>query len=238
MLSQQKFLLPLDASLSSTPGLIARRIREAITTGELRPGDRLPAEAEMATKLNVAPMTIRSALAALRDLGLVTTIRGRNGGNFIADNAEQHLVEAIEKSVHTLPQLRNLTDWRRAVSGEAALLAAERRTELQLNGITAAAADFEKTLKMFPELRFADARLHALIAEASGSDHLMKAEAEIQIELTQIICSANRPMGNRRLASFDHGEIIGAIADRDGTAARAAMIRHVEDTFSWLSMAF
>jgi DNA-binding FadR family transcriptional regulator len=63
--------------------LVERRIAEAIRTGLLADGERLPTEAELAQLFGVAPVTAREALVALRADGLLTTIRGRNGGSFV-----------------------------------------------------------------------------------------------------------------------------------------------------------
>ena len=60
------------------------RIGEAIGSGVLEPGERLPSEGELAARLAVAPMTLRQALAILRDAGFVETRRGRGGGSFVA----------------------------------------------------------------------------------------------------------------------------------------------------------
>ncbi|WP_300681317.1 GntR family transcriptional regulator [Nocardioides sp.] len=82
-------LSPARAAIFSPIGdegralLVERRIAEAIHTGLLSDGERLPTEAELAQLFGVAPVTAREALVALRADGLVTTVRGRNGGSFI-----------------------------------------------------------------------------------------------------------------------------------------------------------
>ncbi|MFT4263562.1 MAG: GntR family transcriptional regulator [Nocardioides sp.] len=63
--------------------LVERRIAEAIRSGLLVEGERLPSEAELAHRLGVALVTAREALVALRRQGLVRTTRGRNGGSFV-----------------------------------------------------------------------------------------------------------------------------------------------------------
>lgn len=63
--------------------LVERRITEAIRSGVLTDGERLPSEAELAQLFGVALVTAREALVALRRHGLVTTVRGRNGGSFV-----------------------------------------------------------------------------------------------------------------------------------------------------------
>ena len=66
---------------------IVRRVGDLIGSGELRAGDRLPPEVELAESFGVAPMTVRTALQVLREYGLVVTRRGRGGGTFVHDEA-------------------------------------------------------------------------------------------------------------------------------------------------------
>lgn len=231
-----KFLSSLNDASKSTPDLVARRLYEAIATGELRPGDRLPPEVELAQGFGIALMTVRVALGALRDMGLLTTVRGRHGGNFVAADVGQRIAEAAKRAPLSRAELRDLTDWRRGISGEACFLAAERAQPEGLVGIREAGADFDRLLHQFPELRFADARFHSLIAELSGSAALLRAETEIQIALTDVILAIDKPGGSRRLAAFTHAPIIEAIASGNGKAARDAMILHAEDTYSWVTM--
>ena len=60
-----------------------RRLGEAIGLGLLEVGDRLPSEPELAERFAIAPMTLRQALAILREAGYVETRRGRAGGTFV-----------------------------------------------------------------------------------------------------------------------------------------------------------
>ena len=63
---------------------IEDRVAEAIAGGELRPGDRLPPERDLAERLGVSRMTLRQSLDSLERRGLVIRVRGRTGGTFVA----------------------------------------------------------------------------------------------------------------------------------------------------------
>lgn len=63
---------------------IIARIEQAIADGELRPGDRLPAERALAEEHGVSRMTVRQALQTLESRGLLRRAIGRNGGSFVA----------------------------------------------------------------------------------------------------------------------------------------------------------
>ena len=62
---------------------IAATLRERIRSGDLRPGERLPTQAELAEEFGVERGTVRQALRALQDDGLLVTYPGR--GTFVAD---------------------------------------------------------------------------------------------------------------------------------------------------------
>src|SRR4051794_23056522 len=79
-------------------GQVERRLTEAIRSGVLVEGERLPSEPELAAMLGVAVVTVREALIGLRAQGLVTTTRGRGGGTFVAAGAtadEEALAERL-----------------------------------------------------------------------------------------------------------------------------------------------
>lgn len=231
-----KFLKPLSAEGNSAPDMVFRRLREAITMGELSPGEQLPPENELARMLGVAPMTARIALGAMRDMGLLTTVRGRNGGNFIAEDVGERLADAARRLRLTREELRDLTDWRRAISGEACYLAAERGTEEDFVRIEQAAREYDDLLPKFPDMRFADARFHMVIAEVSGSSRLLKQETEIQVEVTNFILSAAKPAAAKNLTPYNHDRIVKAIRNRQPEAARDAMAEHAEQTFAWVTV--
>ena len=106
---------------------VVRRVGSAIALGLLGDGEQLPAETELATLLNVSTVTLREALAELRQLGLVETRRGRGGGSFVRsrDDALAELADARLAELGTT-DLRELGDVHGAVAAAAARLAAAR----------------------------------------------------------------------------------------------------------------
>ncbi|WP_181034154.1 FadR/GntR family transcriptional regulator [Arthrobacter sp. GMC3] len=107
-------LSPLDASHSTaavfTPiksgGLVeevCKRIELAVESGLLKSGQRLPNEIEMSASLGVSAVTVREALALLRDQGLIRTTRGRNGGSFVTENSFPSEARTREKLLSLTP---------------------------------------------------------------------------------------------------------------------------------------
>src|ERR1700691_3855281 len=119
-------LRPLE--LHTAGQLIAERLVTAIALGEFEPGQRLPAERELAATLVVSRTTVREALQRLHAGGYVVTRRGRDGGTFIQD-AEVMGTGADEAVKRTLDprweELTELLDYRRLTESLIARTAAE-----------------------------------------------------------------------------------------------------------------
>jgi GntR family transcriptional regulator, transcriptional repressor for pyruvate dehydrogenase complex len=212
---------------------IVRRIGEAIGSGVLEPGERLPSESDLAQMLGVAPMTLRQAVAALREAGFITTQRGRTGGTFVALDARSALKPA--PILPTATGWRELTTWRRAVSGEAASEAARRAGPSERAALSELAAAVGAAATDFPAFRRSDSRLHLAFAEIAGNRRLIAAEAAIQAELADILAAVPAPAVAARLSSAGHEPILAAIAASDPASARAAMEIHVESTYDWIA---
>lgn len=106
--------------------LVEERLRQAITGGVLRGGERLPSESELARILRVSPVTVREALGSLRDRGLITTRRGRNGGSFVTATTDP--TEFARQRLRELTRLalRDLGLHYLAIGSSCVALAAER----------------------------------------------------------------------------------------------------------------
>ena len=214
---------------------IVRRLGEAIGTGVLAPGERLPSEVELAERLDVAPMTLRQALAVLRDAGYLETRRGRGGGSFVVEDVSAPLGKAGRTPSEA--ELMDLVDWRRAVSGEAARLAAARADERGRQRI-ADAADLAESaaLGAFGDYRLADSGFHLAVAEVAGSQRLVAAETAVQAEFGEILSAlpGNASTEAVRASTLGHAPIVRAILAGDAVGAGDAMAAHVDATRDWI----
>jgi GntR family transcriptional repressor for pyruvate dehydrogenase complex len=180
-------------------------------------------------------MTLRQALAILREAGYIDTRRGRGAGSFVVDDLSQPL--ATGAAPPSRQALRDLIDWRRAVSAEAAWLTAQRADESARAAITAAATRADvAALRPFADYRLADSGFHIGVAEASGSTRIVAAETAIQAELGEILLSLPGSWSTEavRASTAGHAPILSAILSGDADAARAAMADHVESTYDWI----
>jgi GntR family transcriptional regulator, transcriptional repressor for pyruvate dehydrogenase complex len=198
-------ILSADTDATGRADQIAQRLGQAIRLGLILDGEQLPSESELSRRLGVAPVTLREALATLRERGLVVTRRGRAGGTLahmpVDDDVDGPPPRLREFSTQ---DIRELGDHRRAISGMAARLAAERalpeeiedlRTQVQRLGAAATPGD----------RRRADAQLSLLIAAAAQSTRLTHEEQQFRVEIGDLLWQP-----------LDAGELATSIASRSG----------------------
>ncbi|MES1169475.1 MAG: GntR family transcriptional regulator, partial [Leifsonia sp.] len=127
---------PLDGT--GRAELVARRLTDAIVSGLLHDGERLPGEADLARTMGVALVTAREALEVLRENSLVQTRRGREGGSFVTydRDAAARMLDARLQG-HSRIELRDLAVHLCAIAGTAAELAAERASDDDLQSLIA-----------------------------------------------------------------------------------------------------
>jgi DNA-binding FadR family transcriptional regulator len=220
------------------PGLVeqaVRRLGEAIGLGLVEVGERLPPETELAERFGIAPMTLRQALAILREAGYVETRRGRGGGTFVRRAAPPAPVREARARLRSLSidDVRDLTDFRVAVAGASAALAAERASQPELEAMRRLVEAMADTAD-YAGFRRADSRFHLAIASAAGSRRLAAAETAIQTEIGDLMRLIPHPPESLRVSNGQHRAILEAISRRDPPAARELLEQHVRGTGDFL----
>lgn len=216
-------------------GLVAqtvRRLGEAVSLGIFPVGERLPAEADLAERLGISAMTLREALAIMREAGYLETRRGRTGGTYINPHAltipeRDRLAGSPPLSVEFA---HDLTEYRIAIGAHSAALAATRATAEEREELRRLIEEVE-VAQQFGEFRKSDASFHVLIASCSRSPRLVKAEADLQTEINQLAKGAFEVGPHWRHATNDeHREILAAIESGSPELARERMTAHLRST--------
>jgi len=212
-----------------------RRLGEAIGLGLIEVGERLPPETDLAERFGIAPMTLRQALAILREAGYVETRRGRGGGTFVRRAVPPAPRRAARSRLRglTVEDLRDLIDFRIVVAGAAAAFAAERAEQPELESLRRLVETMAAPC-IYDEFRRADSRFHLTIASAARSQRLTIAEASIQTEVGDLMSLIPHPPEALRVSNGQHRAILEAISRRDPTAARTLMEGHVRGTGDFL----
>ena len=192
---------------------VVDRLLTALALGEFVPGQRLPAEREMARLLRVSRNTVHGAVGRLRDAGVLEVRRGRFGGSFVTESWNQISAEAVGRTlVPRRAELELLCDLRCRWEEVVARTAAERRTPRQVDELRTLLAAF--TRAPTPELEHAaDGALHEAVLRATGNDQmgLLSHDLLARVALGLPI----EPYDNEvfRRAAAEHTALVEAIID-------------------------
>jgi GntR family transcriptional repressor for pyruvate dehydrogenase complex len=209
---------------------VAEQLMEAFR--DLPPGTKVPSERELTKDLGVGRSTVREALNGLAVLGVLTIRHGQ--GAFIAEDASAGAVkDDASHSVLTAALERGVTreyiEARLLVEVEVTRLAAERRTDEDLQRIEAALAVQERSLKaedMDATLGVATS-FNVLLAEAAHNE-VLAAMVQVFVELMK-----ERGPKLYALPGFgdwdleEHRGIYEAVRDQDGDRAARLMREHI-----------
>lgn len=213
------------------------KIKEMITSGELGPGDRLPKEADLASRLGLSRNSLREAVKALT---LVNVLDVRHGdGTFVTSLDSAHLLDALSFIVdlHRDDSVPQFFEVRRLLEPGAAALAAGRISKEQLEGLQTLTGSLTPSSGV-DELVLGDLRFHRGIAEATGNAVVCSlldgiSGATQRARIWRGVTQAGAV--ERTLA--EHTAILDAIELGDADAARAWMTAHIAGIETWLRKA-
>lgn len=207
------------------------QLATAIRLGVYVDGDVLPPERDLAERLGVSRNTLREAIAALRDSGLVTTRRGRGGGTVVTYAARL----TGHPAARTGAAMADALDFRRVVEPGAAWLAATRTLSQDQRDWLRASTQATREHGGDPGAhRIADSRFHLAVATVSGSPMLIEAVTRAQAALSDLLAAIPVLRRNIDHSHDQHDEIVAAILDADPPKARTAMEQHCDGTSALL----
>lgn len=226
-------LRPATANVFETT---VEQLATAIRLGVFVDGEQLPPERELSERLGVSRNTLRDAIAALRDSGLVTTTRGRGGGTLVTYvTPEPGSAPAPRASTARRgAALADALDFRRIVEPGAAWLAA--RQDLagdQRAWLVASAAEVWKAADTGAH-RIADSRFHLAVATLSGSPMVIESVTRAQAALGEMLAAIPVLPRNITHSCEQHDAVVAAILEADADTARAAMEEHCDATSALL----
>jgi GntR family transcriptional repressor for pyruvate dehydrogenase complex len=216
------------------PDQIATRLVAMIAERQLKAGDRLPPERELAASMGVSRSSLREAMRALSMLG-VTEMRQGDGTYLTALEPEQlfrpvGLVLGLSEA-----GLAELFEARKLVEPGLAALAAERIDVTAAEELVRLAGTSPEALEDPEAFMWHDIELHGRIARAADNAVLCR----LLDSVAGLGIASRRQTGRlanvRRKSAQDHVEIAAAIAAGEAEEARAAMLRHLENVESAVS---
>ncbi|PYT79001.1 MAG: hypothetical protein DMG40_17660 [Acidobacteria bacterium] len=188
---------------------IVQQVEESIQKGDLKTGDQLPPERELAQQFGVSRTAVREAVKALREKGFVEAYPGR--GTFIMETSSHPIRLSLDRMVKAgqAEGSRYLTEVREMMEPEIAALAAER-------------AEGEDLAAMRESLDF-----HLALAEAAANPIILSLIDSIVGLLREQRMGIFQVEGGPERGQYHHKKILEAVEHRDAAGARDAMKAHM-----------
>lgn len=207
---------------------VAQQLSKLIRDGGIKPGERFPAERDLAVKLGVSRPTIREAMIALELSGIIEI---RTGSGIYVTGKKPSL-ETIDRGIGPF----EILEIRYIVESEACALAAERITEEQLVQLRQALREMEEEEKQEDATEKADWKFHSIIAEASQNSAIYQVvnwlwELRNESVLSTTFLENIRKEGIHPSLN-DHRRILEALEKRNAERARIAMKNHIDNATS------
>lgn len=211
---------------------IVQQVEDSILKGQLKPGDQLPAERDLAQRFGVSRTAVREAVKALREKGLVEAYSGR--GTFVT-NGTSH---AIRQSLDLLIRINQQEGWthlaelRYILEPEIAALAAPRIEEQLLTTMREAVATMDRNLHDPDAYVEADLDFHLALAEAAENPLILSLLDSIVGLLREQRSRIFNVDGGPERGQFHHKRILAAVETRNADAAREAMRAHLQQVLA------
>jgi GntR family transcriptional repressor for pyruvate dehydrogenase complex len=206
-------------------------ISEAIQSGSLHPGDKLPTESEIMRIQGVSRTVVREAMSHLQAAGLVETRHGI--GTFVLEPAASSALGLDPATVVTMRDVLAILELRISLETEAAALAASRRTGAQLQQLRETLDGFLAAARSGQETVAWDMQFHLTIAKASSNRYFHDILSHLgtniipRARINSAKLTQDDPSNYMDRVSREHEDIFNAIFRQDPESARAAMRTHL-----------
>jgi len=206
---------------------LTRKMLDYLLSGEFKAGQRIPSERQLAEALGVGRSAVRETVKSLSLLGLIEQRPG--DGTYLTKSNSDLLPRVIEwglllgeRRVHELIEIRHHLEI--ILAG----LAAERRTQDQLQRMQTLIAEMTDAGDDYPRYVEADIAFHLDIAAASGNAGLAgileSVQSLLRVWATRVISAAKETKTSLAM----HIAILEAIEKQDADGTRAAMTAHMD----------
>jgi DNA-binding FadR family transcriptional regulator len=214
---------------------VMESLAASIHEGTIKPGEKLPTESEIVARFDVSRTVVREAISRLQANRLVETRHGV--GTFaLAPAQDNGNFRIADVDFATVADVIALLELRISLETEAAGLAAQRRTEANLQAMQDQLDAFTAAIEADSDALPSDFQFHMEVARATGNRHfadLMNYLGTMIIPRARVNTPNSAPEGRLTYLRRVHGEhesIFSAIRNQDSDAARAAMRTHLSNS--------
>jgi GntR family transcriptional repressor for pyruvate dehydrogenase complex len=206
---------------------IVQQVEDSILKGQLKAGDQLPAERDLAQRFGVSRTAVREAVKTLREKGMVEAYSGR--GTFVTGGTSQGMRQSLDLMVRINREegVLHLAELRQVLEPEIAARAATRIDEGLLATMREAVQVMDQKLEDPEAYVEADLDFHLALAEAVGNPLILSLLDSIVDLLREQRSQIFDVEGGPERGQLHHRRILAAIAQGDPEAAREAMRAHL-----------
>ena len=214
--------------------IVAERLGEWITERQLKPGDRLPSEPELAAHFGVARTVVREALSKLKTLGVIEVYQGK--GAFVAELPIELLFMRVRRLNPNEYGQTHLWELREILEVQAVELACKRRTREDLLLLEAAVRDTNALDTHGPSLGgIENERFHRTLAQAGHNPLLEQLIVELVNLSSPFLQRAHNSDPHHVVqARAEHVLLFEAVRAGDSIRAGATMRAHLRSALAWL----
>jgi len=209
---------------------VYERVLAMIVEGEIPVGAKLPTEHALSETLEVSRPVLRQALKQLREDDVIVSRQG--SGSFVKRRPDGAILNFAP--IGSIADIQRTFEFRAAIEGEAAYLAAERRTVADLERLRTALRDLDRCVQDGRLGVDEDEAFHVAVCTASDNQYFLAARNSMKpniltgMNLTRNL-SLTRPQERLALVQEEHYVLFEAIEAQNCDAARAAMRTHVDN---------
>lgn len=208
---------------------VVDHLRDLLASGQLGPGDRLPAERDLADQLGVGRNSIREALRELQMLGLVEARRG--AGTFVRAPGPGSLMAPFQTVISlSAAAIHDVMEFRRIFEPEVAAMAARNIDDDGMSLLANALRRFDDAIEAEARPVDADVDFHEAVALCTRNAvviAIQHALAQLFADMRQRLSAASYRSDNR--VARGHQALFGAIVAGDPEAARDVMLQHLDE---------
>jgi DNA-binding FadR family transcriptional regulator len=220
--------------------LVAEQLEDAIVSGRLKPGDKLPPERDMLVDLDTSRRSLREAIRVLEQKGLIETRLGVKGGSFV----KVPTTDSVSKSLALLIRfkkvpVKELVEFRLDLEGIVARRAAQRAVESDIDHLKKIVSKAKAVLRdphaEFSDYKEIDREYHLVLAAAARNQLYASVLRMIHDNMSHYF---EKHVAYHKGRFHDHYkemiEMVEAIKNRDGDKAFALAHHHIQDFFRYV----
>ncbi|HML36759.1 MAG TPA: FadR/GntR family transcriptional regulator [Bacillota bacterium] len=197
------------------------QIKGMISSGEWKPGEKIPAETELAETMGVSRVTIRAALQKLASLGLIERKQGR--GTIVCDPGNgQQINGLVSMLVLMPPTVKAMNEYRMILECGTAELAASRCDDEIIRRLEENLTEMERLRDINEDTAAVDVEFHTIIAEATRNPLIIKTMEVMRDSFMECMRTYKR-LTDLQAGFYYHRHLIEALRNRDAFGARKLM---------------